>query len=102
MTISAFERADDSDRLERTLELYRDLTLALRERITLLEAGTDDPRCAQTADAVKAHRRALQTVLEIEAGLGKRHRAWGGGAELDLAAARAEVAQRLAVRGTER
>ena len=39
MTNSA-DAAADGDRLDRTLELYRDLTVALRDRLTLLEAGT--------------------------------------------------------------
>jgi hypothetical protein len=99
LTISADDGAGDSDRLERTLELYRDLTLALRNRITLLKAGTADD-CKSLGGDVKAHERALQSVLEIEASLGKRRKAWGG-FELDLDAARAEIARRLAVRVTE-
>ena len=39
MEISA-DAAADSDQLERNLALYRDLTVALRDRITLLQAGT--------------------------------------------------------------
>ena len=95
MTISANDRAGDSDRLERTLELYRDLTVALRERITLLKAGTADA-CKELGDDVKRHERALQSVLESEGRLGKRSKAWAG-VELDLDAARAEIAARVAV-----
>jgi len=97
MTNSA-DAAADGDRLERTLVLYRDLTVALRDRLTLLQAGTaDDGKVI--AEAVRDHRKALQTVLEIEAGLGKRTKATDGGAgiALDLDAARAEVVERLAV-----
>jgi hypothetical protein len=97
MTISA-DRAADGDRLERTLELYRDLTMALRDRITLLKAGTSDD-VKGAAEVVGAHRKALQMVLEIEASLGKRTKATdgGSGAELDLGAARTEIVERLAV-----
>jgi hypothetical protein len=101
MTISA--DAADSDRLERNLALYRDLTMALRHRITLLVAGhCNDGK--GVADLAGAHRRALEKVLDIEAGLGKRIKANDGGAggELDLDAARAEVLARLAVRAAER
>ena len=97
MTISA-DGAADGDRLERTLALYRDLTVALRDRLTLLETGADWNE-KETADDVRRHRNALQTVLDIEASLGKRTKATDGGAglALDLDAARAEVVERLAV-----
>jgi hypothetical protein len=99
MTISAIEpdRADE-DRLARNLELYRDLSVALQERITVIRAGGGDAGCKDVLEAVKAHQRALQTVHEIEAGLVKKNRSWtdGGGGELDLAAARAEILARLA------
>jgi hypothetical protein len=97
MTISA-DAAADSDRLERTLALYRDLTVALRDRITLLEAGTGDG-AERVADEVRAHKKVLLAVIEHEASLGRRTKAADGGAglALDLDAARAEVVARLAV-----
>jgi hypothetical protein len=101
MTFSA--DAADSDRLERNLALYRDLTVALRDRIALMKAGTEDD-LMEIVDAVRSHRRSLRAVLGIEAGLGKRTEAndEGTGAELDLDAARAEVLARLAVWAAER
>jgi hypothetical protein len=98
MTSSAVDRAADSDRLARTLELYRDLTVALRDRITLLRTGAETD-CKDATMMVRDHHKALQTVLEIEASLGKRSKAGGegAGAELDLDAARTEIAARLAV-----
>ena len=97
MTNSA-DAAADGDRLDRTLALYRDLTVALRDRITFLEAGTEDDGKG-AAEKCREHRKALQTVLDIEAGLGKRTKATDGGAgiALDLDAARAEIVERLAV-----
>ena len=97
MTISAVDRAADSDRLERNLALYRDLTVALGARLTLLKTGTDDGK--GIAGDVRDHQKQLQTVLDIEARLGKRTNATDGGAGvmLDLDAARAEVVARLAV-----
>ncbi len=99
MAISADDRAADGDRLGRTLALYRDLTVALMDRVTLLKAGTGgDADCKDVAKAVDDHRRALQTVLQIEASLGIRSRAFDGASgELDLGAARAEILARLAV-----
>ena len=108
MQISAIDEVDAGDLLARNFELYRDLSLALQERITLLKAGVgggtaDDP-CKAAVEAVKTHHRALQTVLELEASLVKRKRSWtdGGGGDLDLAAARAEILERLARWTSER
>jgi hypothetical protein len=99
MTISAIEpgRADE-DRLERNLELYRDLSVALRDQITRIKQGGGDAACKDAVEAVKNHQKALQTVLDLEASLVKKHKPWtdGSGGELDLAAARAEILARLA------
>jgi hypothetical protein len=101
LTISAVDRANDSDRLERALELYRDLTVALRDRITLLKAGTEGEKVRKELGGdVKQLEGVIGTVIGIEERLGKRRNAWGG-VELDLDAARAEIAQRLAVRAAE-
>ena len=100
MTISASDAAADSDRLDRSLELYRDLSVALRGQIAQLKAGTGGDAGGKGAEeALRSYHRALQTVLEAEAGLVKRSRAGAGGAggELDLDAARAEILARLAV-----
>jgi hypothetical protein len=99
MTSSAGEWAGDSDWLERALELYRDLTVALRDRITALKAEIGfDADCKKTTDALEAHQRLLQTVLDREAKIGRRSREWAGGTgELDLDAARAEIVARLSV-----
>lgn len=102
MTISADrDISSERDRLERNLELYRDLTVALRRQITLLEAGDydDDKSGKAVGDKAASHRKSLQTVLEIEASLAKRTKATDGGSgvELDLDAARAEIVERLAV-----
>ena len=99
MTSSAGEWAGDSDWLDRTLELYRDLSVALRDRITFLKAEIgEDADCKKTMEALKDHQRHLQTVLDNEAKIGRRSREWAGGAgELDLDAARAEIVARLSV-----
>lgn len=100
MTISALEEFHSGDLLARNYELYRDLSVALLERIACLKGGAGgDAGCKETVVALKDHHKALQTVLDLEASLVKRSRCWtdGGGRELDLAAARAEILARLAV-----
>jgi hypothetical protein len=98
MTVSASEPAAASDRLERSLELYRDLSLVLLGRITQLKAGTEDEEDveAKAERALNSHRKVLLTVLDAEASLEKRSRSGdGAGVQLDLDAARAEIVERL-------
>jgi len=98
MTISASGRAADSDRLDRALELYRDLSVALRGRVDQLKAGADP---AKADDAVKVHQKAMLSVHDAEANLVKRSRAGAGGVEIDLDSARAEILARLALWAAE-
>ncbi|WP_424927665.1 hypothetical protein [Amaricoccus tamworthensis] len=90
-----------SDRLVRSLELYRDVSVALRRRIE--ELKEEDPRsdidCKQAAAAIAAHQKALQTLLDLEARLAKQNSTpvRGDGLELDLETARAEIFSRIDV-----
>jgi hypothetical protein len=100
MTFSASGPAAASDRLDRSLELYRDLSLGLIGRITQLKAGTDgggdDAEKKKIDRQLDEHRRSLLNVLEAEASLEKRSRSGdGAGVQLDLDAARAEILERL-------
>lgn len=99
MKISATEADASLDLIERARALYRDLSIGLQERIADLTTAHDrDPDCKGHAEAVKAHHRALQIVLDLEASLEKRNRQWNGASvELDLDSARAEVLARVAV-----
>jgi hypothetical protein len=104
MTISASKGAADRDRLVQSLDLYRDLSVALGERIARLRADpSDDANCKESLDAIKAHQRALQTVIDLEGSLEKRRQAWVDGTctELDLGAAREEIRAKLAVWASE-
>lgn len=58
-----------------------------------------DADCKESLDAMKAHQRALQTVIDLEGSLEQRRKAWVDGAcvELDLGAARTEILAKLAV-----
>jgi len=87
-----------------SLDLYRDLSVALGERIARLKADlTDDADCKEALTAMKAHQRILQTVIDAEGSLDKRRQAWVDGVctELDLGAARSEILARLAAWGSE-
>ena len=99
MSSSAGEWAADSGWLDRALELYRDLSVALAERITVLKAGIGgDADCKKLMVSVEVYQKHLQTVLDHEAKIGRRSREWAGAAgELDLDAARAEIVARLSV-----
>jgi hypothetical protein len=98
MTSSAGEWAD-GDWLGRALQLYRDLSVALAARIVALRSEIGlDADCKEAMVAFKDHQRALQTVLDSEAKIGRRSKEWAGGSrELDLDAARAEIAARLSI-----
>lgn len=99
MTNSAHDRMRDGDKLLDAVDLYRDLSGALRQRISLLKSHVgEDPDCGEAVKALQSHQKALQTVLDIEERLGKRTNAGGAGGsvELDLDAAREEILARLA------
>jgi hypothetical protein len=100
MTISAGESAPDREVFERSIELYRDLSVALRERITHLKTeagGSAGAQCRR--ELILRHQAVLQSVLDLEAGLGTRVGRSGeaSGGELDLDAARTEIRARLAL-----
>ena len=99
MTSSAGEWTTDSDWLARTFDMYRDLSMALRDQITALKARIGQAaECKDLKESIEAHRRALQTVLDHEGKLGRRSLERAGGAgTLDLDAARAEIVARLSV-----
>jgi hypothetical protein len=99
MTISAKALARDSDLLERSMDLYRDLADALRKQISGLQDAADfggDTKGLNLEQAIRSHQKSLQSVLELEIGLAKRQDARAEGVELDLDAARAEIRARLA------
>ncbi len=99
MITSANDRSVDERRLETASGLYRDLSEALSARIAAITRDHGvDPDCTLIAGKLSGHRKALQSVIDIEASLGKRSNATdgGGGYELDLDGARAEIAARVA------
>lgn len=106
MNISAEGGSAGRHSLDGALELYRDLSLALRAAIARLRAGGsgEDAVAEAQQKLIHSHQKSLQSVLDAEARLAKRSRSWGDPAEaaLDLDAARAEILERLAVWAAER
>jgi hypothetical protein len=94
MTISAKAEGNGGDLLARALDLYRDLSVALKRTVDDLNQTADGGR--GHADLIRSHQKSLRSVIELEASLGQRCNATGGGVELDLDAARAEIRARLA------
>jgi hypothetical protein len=101
MTISAPIPDAKAERLSCTIELYRHLSVILRKQISTLQTvpTLTDEDCKQVVENVRAHHKALQTILDIEGSLAKyqRNGAGAGLSELDLASAREEIASRLSV-----
>lgn len=95
MTISNVN-ADKAERmLAHAQQLYHNLTHELARAIRVLNSGAEDQAAKGRAETIKAHRKALQTVLEIEIQLAKDNREPGKTHEIDLEAARAEIYRRL-------
>ena len=89
----------DERRLANAIDLYRDLSEALTARLSAIRRHDPANDGAKgVGDSVRETHKALQTVLDYEARLGRRNGTdTGGGAlELDLAGARAEILARLA------
>jgi hypothetical protein len=81
----------------RACEVYDSLSKHMTAAIRKLAAGSTPPLTPEEQDALKAHQRAILTVLDYEAQLIRRRPgdARGADAALDLEAARLEVARRL-------
>lgn len=99
MTDSANDRTLDERRLANAIDLFRDVSEALTARLSAVkrhEAGNAGLDGVETS--VKDVHKALQTVLDYEARLGRRNGTDAGGRafELDLAGAREEILARLA------
>ena len=99
MIDSANDRTAEERRLQTAADLYRDLSEALSARIAAIKRDHGvDPECKDIAARLSGHRKAMQSVIDIEASLGKQSTATdgGGGIALDLDGARAEIAARVA------
>lgn len=75
--------------------LYHNLATELARGLRALKAGKDDPAGKARAETLRAHRKALQTILELELQLVGKPQITRGGHEIDLEDARAEIYRRL-------
>src|SRR5690606_4317450 len=99
MTDAANDRAMDERRLANAIDLYRDLSENLAARLPANRRHPGEKAEGKgLAGVLTGHWQALQTVLDLEAKLGKRNGTDAGGraVELDLGEARAEILARLA------
>ena len=83
------------DTLRTAKFVYKRLARGLQVLIERLEGGleSEDPRATEAQ--IKQHFKTLQQIVDIEVQLGKREKAGGGKAALDLDAARREICDRL-------
>lgn len=94
MTISKDSAAGAERLLAHARQLYQNLAQELTRAIRVLNSGAEDDSAKGRAETIRAHRKALQTVLDLEIQLAKdikpeeKH-------GIDLEAARAEIYQRL-------
>lgn len=81
--------------MEHARGLYQDLTEELIAAIDRLKADTSDTDVKTRSDTIRAHRKALQTILELEVQFLKQAEEGRDTHELDLEAARTEVMGRF-------
>ncbi len=87
---------DISQRLvEEARALYADLTEQLRRSLEQLKLDYITDEAKGLAEAIKAHRKALQTLLDYELGFAKSAEGTKTSDDLDLDAAKTEVLGRL-------
>ena len=75
--------------------LYEDLAEELEGAIRRLKSGVDDVEAKARAETIKAHRRALQTVLELEAQFLREAERADKLRAIDVEAAKREIYRRL-------
>ena len=81
--------------MEHARQLYRDLTEELIGAIDRLKADQSDTDVKARSETIRAHRKALQTILELEVQFLKQAEKGRDAHELDLEAAREEVMGRF-------
>lgn len=88
--------SDTTTRLmEQARTLYRDLNEELLAAIIRLKSEDNDLDAKTRSETIRAHRKALQTILELEVQFLKQAEKGQDAHELDLEAARAEVMGRF-------
>ena len=75
--------------------IYRRLARSLEVLVERLEGGLEFEDSMPVQKQLTSHFKTLQQIVDIEVQLGKREKASGGEAALDLDAARREICDRL-------
>ncbi|MEM7523765.1 MAG: hypothetical protein AAF360_08435 [Pseudomonadota bacterium] len=88
--------------LEHARKLYDDLSEELSLALDTLRSEQPDPEAKGRAETIRSHRKALQTVLEIQIQFVKQNEERGAPDAIDLQAARAEIIRRLDRLSSER
>lgn len=81
--------------MEQARSLYRDLNEELMAAIERLKSDENDMDAKTRSETIRAHRKALQTILELEVQFLKQAEKGRDAHELDLESARAEVMGRF-------
>ncbi|MEL7466082.1 MAG: hypothetical protein AAFN79_18565 [Pseudomonadota bacterium] len=92
--ISLTDEAISAGILERAKALHELLSEELRAGIDRLKAGNEDDAKAR-AETIRAHRKALQAVVEIEAQMMREAARKGELRAIDVEAAKREIYRRL-------
>ncbi|MFV0473506.1 MAG: hypothetical protein ACK5MQ_04790 [Pikeienuella sp.] len=76
-------------------QLYQNLGNELAHALRILNSGAEDLAAKGRAETIRAHRKALQTILDLEAQFEREQGKLTTGNEIDLEAARSEIYRRL-------
>lgn len=75
--------------------LYMNLHAELARSLQTIPLPGEDEAAKQRAEQIRSHRKALQTVIDIELQNARNEGRTGQGHDIDLEAARAEIYRRL-------
>ncbi len=93
---STTESASTAERLlESARLLYANIHAELAKTLDSIPLPAEDEAAKGRAEMIRSHRKALQTVLDIEMQIAKDEGRTGPGHGIDLEAARAEIYRRL-------
>lgn len=96
MTLTPGEALGAERLLTHARQLYHNLANELAKALRVLNTGAEDDAAKGRADTIRAHRKALQTVLELELQFAKESPKSETMHEINIEAARAEIYRRLA------
>ncbi|MEX2520478.1 MAG: hypothetical protein WD969_14245 [Paracoccaceae bacterium] len=96
MTLTPGEALGADRLLTHARQLYHNLAGELAKALRVLNSGVEDEAAKGRADTIRAHRKALQTVLDLELQLARDTGKAETTHEIDIEAARTEIHRRLA------